>query len=616
MLRKRKGLLAVFLLLGLLLASLLSSTRAAGFSEQNLATPVLGAALPQQLRSVGSGAAGSSLMQNSPCYRKVLFVDDRDGLSNTGADGYSVLKDNLVSMGFDVQRVFPGEISASLVSPYDIVVFSMSWAGEYGQRELSDAEASALADFVNSGKSLFLVGELGLLRATWAYPWRNSLNKISQNFGITFKEDMLCSSASHIYYPGDPDGGVDMPLIGDLSSRFQQEGIAQFSIIWGSTLQVSSPSYAFAHSDPSSWRDRTCAWDLLQNAWICIQSADEPSGSFPVLAAYDGTTGRILAIGDSSWMLNGWIIQYDNLKLATNAFSWLARLPSAQTLTARPNPGVAPEKVYLKCKADDPYAGTRVAEYRWDFNGDGVIDAITTTPKTNHRYEAVGSYQASCQLVDLTGCSNTSQPLPITVSPNTPPVIDIFMARVSGTNPPLPVQFICQAHDPDGSIKKYLFDFGDGTPIQRSVNGTPTHTYKKGGTYTANCTAVDFKGGQTQAQPLTIVVNTPPVIDSFSATPTEGETPLQVNFSCSAHDPDGTISSYRWHFGDGKTITTLKGTTHHRYLTGGTYSSTCVAFDNKGAKTRSSPVPILVKEPSTALIDPTPSRQIATETND
>lgn len=598
MLRRKIGPLTAWLLVALLLAGPGRPTRAAGDSARLVSTTAGEATLSQVPSSAGEDAAVPSPLQNSPCPRSVLFIDDRDGLSNTGADGYSILRDNLVSMGFVVQRVFPGEISAALVAPHDIVVFSLSWAGEYGQRELNDAEASALVDFVNSGKSLFLVGELGLSRAVWAYPWRTSLNRIGLNFGIMFREDMLCSSASHVTYPGDPDEGIDMPVIGDLSARFQEQGITQFAIIWGSTLQVSSPAHAFAHSDSSSWRDRTCTWDLVSNSWLCKQSADELAGSYPVLAAYDGTVGRILAIGDSSWMLNGWITLFDNLKLARKAFSWLARLPSAQVLTARPNPGVAPEKVFFSCRPADPYAEPRVAEYHWDFDGDGVIDSITATPKTGHVYETAGTYQASCQLIDLSGCTGSSQALPIAISPNIPPLIDMFMARVSGPDPPLDAQFVCQAHDPNGAIKKYLFEFGDGSPFRKSYSGIMKHTYRAGGVYIATCTAVDFKGGQTHAQPLTIFVNTPPVIDSFTATPTQGEAPLQVSFSCNAHDPDGMISSYRWYFGDGKSTTTPTGTTHHRYLTGGTYSSTCLAIDNKGRKTRSDPIPITLKEPS------------------
>jgi PKD repeat protein len=69
---------------------------------------------------------------------------------------------------------------------------------------------------------------------------------------------------------------------------------------------------------------------------------------------------------------------------------------------------------------------------------------------------------------------------------------------------------------------------------------------------------------------------------SFNATPTSGTAPLQVAFDGSAStDPDGSISSYQWTFGDGSSGTGAN--TQHTYASAGSYSATLTVTDNKGA---------------------------------
>lgn len=62
---------------------------------------------------------------------------------------------------------------------------------------------------------------------------------------------------------------------------------------------------------------------------------------------------------------------------------------------------------------------------------------------------------------------------------------------------------------------------------------------------------------------------------------TGGFAPLAVNFIGSAsNDPDGTIASYAWSFGDGGTSTAQNPS--HTYTTPGTYTATLTVTDNRG----------------------------------
>jgi PKD repeat protein len=74
--------------------------------------------------------------------------------------------------------------------------------------------------------------------------------------------------------------------------------------------------------------------------------------------------------------------------------------------------------------------------------------------------------------------------------------------------------------------------------------------------------------------------NTVPVAQA-QATPVSGSAPLQVSFDASgSYDPDGTISSYAWDFGDGGVGSGITAT--HTYVTPGTYDATLTATDNLG----------------------------------
>ena len=76
--------------------------------------------------------------------------------------------------------------------------------------------------------------------------------------------------------------------------------------------------------------------------------------------------------------------------------------------------------------------------------------------------------------------------------------------------------------------------------------------------------------------------NQPPVVSISSSAPVTGTAPLAVNFSSNGtYDPDGTIVSYDWDFGDGTPHATTANTSH-QYTTPGTFTASLVAFDNGG----------------------------------
>ena len=69
---------------------------------------------------------------------------------------------------------------------------------------------------------------------------------------------------------------------------------------------------------------------------------------------------------------------------------------------------------------------------------------------------------------------------------------------------------------------------------------------------------------------------------AFSTTPdpARGNAPLSVRFTDASTDPDGTVTSYRWTFGDGATSTERSPT--RTYTTPGTFTATLTVTDDSG----------------------------------
>ncbi|MBL9189970.1 MAG: immunoglobulin domain-containing protein, partial [Opitutaceae bacterium] len=79
----------------------------------------------------------------------------------------------------------------------------------------------------------------------------------------------------------------------------------------------------------------------------------------------------------------------------------------------------------------------------------------------------------------------------------------------------------------------------------------------------------------------TVSINLPPIA-IVGASQTSGAAPLTVNFSSAGStDPDGTIASYAWNFGNGATASTANPS--YTYTTAGSFTATLTVTDNSGA---------------------------------
>ena len=70
---------------------------------------------------------------------------------------------------------------------------------------------------------------------------------------------------------------------------------------------------------------------------------------------------------------------------------------------------------------------------------------------------------------------------------------------------------------------------------------------------------------------------------AFNAVPASGAAPLEVTFTSSSTDSDGTIVQYRWAYGDGVVATGNADEVKHTYTTPGSYTATLTVTDDDGA---------------------------------
>lgn len=161
---------------------------------------------------------------------------------------------------------------------------------------------------------------------------------------------------------------------------------------------------------------------------------------------------------------------------------------------------------------------------------------------------------------------------------NIPPVAVVSANPTTGQLP-LTVNFDGSgSSDSDGTIVSYSWDFGDGsTGSGMSVS----HEYDQQGTYTATLTVMDNRNDTaTDTVLIQVSGNIPPVV-VVTAYPAAGITPLTVDFDGSrSHDPDGSIVSYRWNFGDGSHFSQSRAA--HIYTKAGTYYASLTVEDNSG----------------------------------
>ena len=230
--------------------------------------------------------------------------------------------------------------------------------------------------------------------------------------------------------------------------------------------------------------------------------------------------------------------------------------PPVASATALPTSGRAPLTVNFDASSSTDAGGT-ITDYTWTF-GDGTLPldmgGVTTV---SHQY-TIPSYSAmpKVTITDSRGAKSSFTLASIkTNTLSNPPIASATSSPaspISGTAP-LTVNFDASGSSTSSgnTITSYLWNFGDGSPIQNLSTSTTSYTYTTAGTFTAKLQVEDTRGITSNWQSIstaTVAANpiqTPTAPDAPSiGTATAGNAQATVAFSAPANNGGNTITGY------------------------------------------------------------------------
>jgi len=228
-----------------------------------------------------------------------------------------------------------------------------------------------------------------------------------------------------------------------------------------------------------------------------------------------------------------------------------------------PYSGVVDAPVLFNASASSDPDGS-IVQYDWDFDDGGTGSGLFVT----HTYTVPGAYTARLTVTDDSGDTDESKAVVIIGDGlSLPPTADANGPYTGAVG--LPVTFDGTASDdPDGTIDRYDWAFGDGF-IALDGGPTPDYSYPAGSLYTVilEVTDDDNLTASDSTRALIGDISVPPVADTGG--PYRGRIGVAVNFDGSgSSDPDGTIDQYDWAFGDGFIALDAGPTPSHTYQAG------------------------------------------------
>jgi PKD repeat protein len=222
--------------------------------------------------------------------------------------------------------------------------------------------------------------------------------------------------------------------------------------------------------------------------------------------------------------------------------------------------------------------GGVITSWLWDF-GDGTPSSVQQNPQ--HLYAQAGTYQVTLTVTNSNFCYKA---VTKTVKVHHIPFAAFSYSQQNCAK--APVQFTDLSSVMQGSIAKWIWDFGDGSSLTVTAPNTvnPTHVYAAGGNYQVVLTVKTADSCSSSVMHM-VNVNAAPLANfSFANLHCQGS-PVQFS-DLSQTNGGGTVVAWSWNFGDpssSSNTSTYQNPTHS-FDSAKVYSVRLIAVNTSGCQ--------------------------------
>ena len=325
--------------------------------------------------------------------------------------------------------------------------------------------------------------------------WENPNNSNIAGFRLYLGNNPVCETNDPLAKTMDctldvPDGEAQFALTSYLTDGSESAPSTPYVFIFSSSLKAVLSANTLEGSSPLP-----VTFDATQSTGSIVlyewMFGDGESGSGSIASHTFSNAGSYtvtLKVTDESGALD------QDTATVTVSDPSAANTPPIAIVSSSATVGTAPLQVKFDGTASRDSDGT-IVSHKWDMGDGGTASGA----KINYTYSAPGTFTATLTVTDDGGLTDsTSTPVLVSDPPpgslNRLPVAAISASSNRGLVP-FTLHLSAQgSYDPDGKIKKYSWNFGDGT----GASGPAVqHTYSLPGIYLITLQVIDNMGAKS-----------------------------------------------------------------------------------------------------------------------